>query len=169
MTSFALVSVIIYSLFILVLLFCIDLKTRLLPNRYVLQFFFAGLAFHIISGFSEAHPLDLFIATVLSSSLLLVIRSFGNKFYGIDTLGIGDVKLIGAAGIWLGSEYIFLAMALGALAGVFHGLGIIFYSRFVMKKKVPFNTLSIPAGPGFIVGIIVCAALKYHTFIQGLF
>lgn len=169
MTSFFLLATLIYSLFILALLFCIDLNTRLLPNRYVFQFFFAGLAFHITSGFSQNSPLDLLVAALCSMLILLIIRTVGNKFYGSDTLGMGDIKLIGAAGIWLGSEYIFLAITLGALIGVLHGMGIVFYSHLKAVEKITLNNLSIPAGPGFIVGIILCAGLKYYTFIHGLF
>ncbi len=168
MTSFFLLTTFIYAFLILTVLFRIDLKTRLLPNRYVIQFLFAGLAFHIVSGFSQNPPLDLLIAALTSMVLLLTIRAGGNKLYDFDTLGMGDIKLIGAAGIWLGSEYIFLAITLGALAGVLHGLGIILFSRLKADDKIAFNNLSIPAGPGFIVGIVLCAALKYYTFIYGL-
>jgi len=169
MTSSFLLATQSYSLIILAVLFRIDLKKRLLPNRYVLQFLFAGLAFHIVSGFSQNAPLDLLIAAILGSGLLLVIRAIGNKLYDFDTLGMGDIKLIGAAGIWLGSEYIFLAISLGALTGVIHGLGFVIYSRLKTDKTIMLHELSIPAGPGFIVGIIICAALKYHTFIHSLF
>ena len=169
MTPIFLLAILTYSFAILAVLFHIDLKTRLLPNRYVLQFFFMGLAFHIVTGFSLNPPLDMFIATFSSAAILLAIRAVGNKFYGHDTLGMGDIKLIGAAGIWLGSEYVFLAITLGALAGVLHGLGILAYSRFVTKNDVTLRELSIPAGPGFILGIILCAAVKYQAFILGLF
>ncbi len=168
MTTYFLLSILAYSLVILIMLFCVDLKTRLLPNKYVLQFFFAGLAFHIVSGFNQSGIFDLSIATISSMALLLLIRNVGNKIYKLDTLGMGDVKLLGAAGIWLGSEYIFLAITLGALMGVVHGLGVVFYSRIKATDTVTLNNLSIPAGPGFIVGIVICAALKYHTFIASL-
>jgi prepilin signal peptidase PulO-like enzyme (type II secretory pathway) len=168
MTFFFLIAVLTYSLFILALLFHIDLRTRLLPNRYVLQLFFAGLAFHIASGFNYNPFFDLLIASISGSGLLFAIRSIGNRLYGFDTLGMGDVKLIGAAGIWLGSEYIFLAITLGALMGVLHGLGIVFYSRFWAAEKITLNSLSIPAGPGFIVGIVMCAVLKYYALILGI-
>ncbi len=165
MTSFFLLTILTYSLVILALLFCIDLKVRLLPNKYVLQLFFAGLAFHIVSGFSQNPSFDLLVASLTSMALLLLIRGIGNRFYDFDTLGMGDIKLIGAAGIWLGSEYIFLAITIGALVGIFHGLGVALYSRLKMAENVVFNNLSIPAGPSFIVGIIICAVLKYHAFI----
>jgi len=169
MTPYFLLAILAYSLVILVILFRIDLKTRLLPNRYVLQFFFAGLAFHIVSGLNHNSIIDLLIATISSMALLLVIRNVGNKIYNFDTLGMGDVKLLGAAGIWLGSEYIFLAITLGALMGVLHGLGVIVYSRMKEVGNISFNSLSIPAGPGFIIGIVICASLKYHLFIASLF
>jgi len=169
MTPYFLLAIPVYSLIVLIVLFNIDLKTRLLPNKYVLQFLYAGLAFHVVSGFNHNSPLDLLIAALSSMALLLAIRSFGNKIYNFDTLGMGDVKLLGAAGIWLGSEYIFLAITLGALMGVLHGLGVIVYSRMKEVGNISFNSLSIPAGPGFIIGIVICASLKYHLFILTLF
>lgn len=128
-----------------------------MPNRYVLQFFFTGAAFHIISGFSYVPVSDLLIATFSGAGFLLVIRTFGNRYYGTDTLGLGDVKLIGASGIWLGCETLFLAITLGALFGVLHGLGV----KLFFKESCSFKTLSIPAGPGFILGIITCAVFKF--------
>lgn len=167
MTFFFLFIILMYSLIILCVLAYIDLKTRLLPNRYVLQLFFCGMAFHIISGFTQITVSDLLIASLGSSGLLLIIRAIGNKFYKTDTLGMGDIKLIGTGGVWLGSEYIFLALSLGAIAGLIHGIGVMTFMRFVRKEKTSFSNLSIPAGPGFIIGIIICAALKYHGTIIG--
>ncbi|MCK5375088.1 MAG: prepilin peptidase [Alphaproteobacteria bacterium] len=165
MMSFFLLIILAYSFVILAVLFHIDLKERILPNRYVLQYFFAGFAFHIVSGFNLNSFPDIIIAAFCSIALLSVIRAIGNKLYHTDTLGMGDIKLIGAASIWLGSDYIFLAITLGALAGVFHGLGIVIYRRFKAKEIISLGGFSLPAGPGFIIGIIICTILKFHTFI----
>ena len=165
MTSFFLPIILAYSFVILTVLFHIDLKERILPNRYVLQYFYSGLAFHVVNGFNLNPFSDLILAAFCSIALLSIIRAAGNRLYNTDTLGMGDIKLLGAASIWLGSDYIFLAITLGALAGVFHGLSVVIYKRLKAKETTSLGSFSIPAGPGFIIGIVICTLLKFYTFI----
>lgn len=163
MESFILPIILIYSGFILAILFVVDLKTRLLPNKFVLQFLFCGIAFHIVTGFHYHSVTNMLTATILSVGLLLCVRAAGNYFYKADTLGMGDIKLMGAAGIWLGTDYIFLAISLGALAGIMHGIIYTVFMRITTDQRIQFTTLSIPAGPGFITGILIMALIKFHT------
>lgn len=168
MTILLSIAILAYSLILLLILFWIDLKTRLLPNKYVLQIFISGLIFNALIGFSIIAFIDAIAACILGGGLLLLIREGGNRIYKTETLGLGDVKLIGAAGIWLGTEYIFLAIATGAIFGVFHGIIYAAYLSKKTKQKVSFTHLSIPAGPGFIIGIILCAIIKFHTLIPAI-
>ncbi len=150
------IACLISALFFLTLLSIIDFKTRLLPNKYVAGFFVSGLVFHAINKFQFTAPLDIFLGVIAGGGLLLVIRHIANKICKCDTLGLGDVKLMGAAGVWLGVEYIFLALSIGAFAGLIHGL---IYGHY---KKAKLSTLSIPAGPGFIFGIIIVGIIKFQ-------
>ena len=163
MSDIILPLILAYSVIILSILFVIDLKTRLLPNKYVLQFFFLGMAFHIVTGFHYTTPLNMVIAALLSSGILLLIRTIGNRIYKTDTLGLGDVKLMGAAGIWLGTNFIFLAISLGAIMGIFHGIAYVIHTKITTGENINFAKLSIPAGPGFIIGIIIIAIAKFHN------
>ncbi len=147
------------ALLFLALLFLIDLKTRLLPNKYVAGFFLSGLIFHAVNKFQFIAPLDMLLGIISGAGLLLIIRYIANKIYKQDTLGLGDVKLMGAAGAWLGFEYIFLALSLGAFAGLIHGF---IYGRY---KKIELSKLSIPAGPAFIFGIIIVGIIKFQMLI----
>jgi leader peptidase (prepilin peptidase)/N-methyltransferase len=84
--------------------------------------------------------------------------------YGQDALGLGDVKLIGAGGLWLGADTIMLAMALGAMAAVVHGF---FYGVLQARRtgrKPDFLNLQIPAGPGFAAGLIISGMIEFWTF-----
>ncbi len=145
------------SIGLLGLLAVIDLKTRLLPNVYVLGFFLCGVAFHFLLNFVFFTPISSFIGMIAGGGLLLAVRFVANRFYGQDTLGLGDVKLMGAAGIWLGSEGIFLAITIGAFAGLVHGV----IHKMVFERDTPLSQLSIPAGPGFIVGILTVAIYQF--------
>ncbi|MGH1456671.1 MAG: prepilin peptidase [Alphaproteobacteria bacterium] len=142
----------------------IDFKTFLLPNKYVGAFFILGIIFHgFATDFYFVRPLDALAGCLAGGGLLLLVRYFANKHYKRDTLGLGDVKLMGAAGIWLGLSDIFLAISLGAFSGLLHGVIYKIYLQRKSGKNVSLKGMVIPAGPGFIMGIIVVGAFKFYT------
>jgi prepilin signal peptidase PulO-like enzyme (type II secretory pathway) len=139
----------------LVVLSIIDLKTWLLPNKLNLLFAILGVVFHMSLQFSIFEPMQLIYGALLGAGTLLTIRFFGNRYYGQDTLGLGDVKLLGAAGFWLGVEGVVLAMTIGAFMGILHGVGFALYRAAKEKTKPNLKRLMIPAGPGFCMGIVI--------------
>ena len=60
---------------------------------------------------------------------------------GIEALGLGDVKFIAAAGLWVGTDGIFLVIAL---------VGVIRQRRLVW----PDPAARIPFGPGLILATV---------------
>lgn len=150
----------IISLILLVTLCVIDLRERLLPDIYVLPFGLLGLLFHAINEFFYTAPADLVLGATLSALMLYALRYIANRIYQQDTLGLGDVKLIAAAGLWLGVSHIFPALGLGAFCGILHGLGLAVYIKHKIGILPSLRTLSLPAGPGFIVGIIITFLIK---------
>lgn len=138
-----------------------DMETRLLPNRMVAAFAALGLVFHLTTAAAFLAPLDILLGGLAGFGALYLVRAAANRIYGTDALGLGDVKLIGAAGLWLGPEGVMLALALGAFAGALHG---VFYALRDAKKtggRPDFRRLQIPAGPGFAAGI---AAAAFYEF-----
>ena len=143
------------TLGLLILLAWIDLKTWLLPDPYVLGVALLGIAFHGLTGFRYLEPAQMMAGALTGGGLLLFIRTVGNKVMKQDTLGLGDVKLLAAGGLWLGFSGVTAAITLGALAGLAHGLAVA--TAISLKHKTKFNLtrLMIPAGPGFVVGIVL--------------
>lgn len=156
------------SLITLIRLTIIDIKTFTLPNVYVGLYFSLGLIFHFLTQFHFETITGIFLGMVSGGGLLLTIRQIANHAYGRDTLGLGDVKLLGAAGIWLGLQDIFLAIALGAFGGLLHGIVLGLYLRHVKGQDIKITKLVIPAGPGFIFGIIIVSVYKFQTLPQFL-
>lgn len=140
----------------------IDLRVRLLPNPLVLALTLLGLAFHVASGFHYTDLSGMFFGALTGGGLLYAIRAAGNFYYRQDTLGLGDVKLMAAGGLWLGPEAILTALIAGAVAGLLHGVAVIGYSRFMNKDTGPLSTFSIPAGPGFAAGLLIAALVKFQ-------
>lgn len=149
------------ALFSLAVLTYIDLKIRLLPNTYVLAFAIFGLAFHLSTGLRFTSPIDMALGVLVGGGLLYSVRFFSNRLYQQDTLGLGDVKLMMAAGIWLGGHDILSAIIIGAGAGIVHGLIIALIEWRKTKKPVRMSHLALPAGPGFIIGIIAAGMIKF--------
>lgn len=152
-----------FALPVLAVLSYIDLKIKLLPNKLVFTLALLGIAFHMNTKFLFCAPQDMILGALAGGGLLYLVRMAANRHYGRDTLGLGDVKLMAAGGLWLGLDHILLAVSLGAFAGVLHGLAHAALAKRRTGKKINLNHLSIPAGPGFIVGIIVIAAIRFHA------
>jgi len=146
------------ALAVLAALSAIDLKTRLLPNALVLLLAALGVLFHLSTGFALTSPLYSVAGAATGYGLLWTIRFFANQYYGQDSLGLGDVKLLGAGGLWLGPDGVLLAITLGAFAGLVHGVAVGLYTAARTKSPVNLHRLAIPAGPGFAAGLIASAA-----------
>jgi leader peptidase (prepilin peptidase)/N-methyltransferase len=154
---------------LLVTMSAIDLKYWILPDELNAALAVCGIAFHILTAYSYVEPADMAIGAAIGAGLLYIIRFFANKHYDRDTLGLGDVKLLGAAGLWLGVEGILQAITLGAFAGLLHG--ILYAAVIAVKNKTRFSIsqLSIPAGPGFAVGIMAAGWMIFGDYILTFF
>lgn len=146
---------------ILLALCVIDLRVRLLPNVLVFPFALLGIIFHTVSDWVYLIPADLLMGAVFGAGILYGIRFIANKLYQTDTLGLGDVKLMGAAGLWLGPDGVLFALIAGAVCGLLHGLAMAFYQRCKTGGKINLGRLEVPAGPGFAVGIVLAGLYAY--------
>lgn len=151
------------ALAVLVILSVIDLRTRLLPNRWVIIFAALGAGFHLSTAFYILTPLAMCGGAITGGVFLLAVRCVANRLYRTDTLGMGDVKLMTAAGLWLGPPGILMAITIGAASGVIHGLMLAVMTAFRTKNWPKMTQFSLPAGPGFAVGI---AAALFMMLLQ---
>lgn len=137
---------------LIAILFIIDLKHYLLPDKYVFPLGVLGVLFHLSLHFTLMPVDQMILGAVVGGGLLWVVRWGGTKYYKQEAMGLGDVKLLLAAGLWLGPEHVVTAIMMGAMAGLIHG--IVVAGLLAMKTgKFSIGRLIIPAGPGFIVGI----------------
>lgn len=149
---------------LLIALSVIDLRVRLLPNVLVAPLALLGIIFHIVTRW---HYLDItlvLLGGLAGFGILYGVRAVANHIYKMDALGLGDVKLLGAAGLWLGPEMVMMALSVGAFAGLLHGIGIALWISYKTKTKPRFAGLQLPAGPGFAVGIVAVALYMFHDF-----
>lgn len=151
---------------LLVVLTVIDLRHFLLPNRYVFPFGILGGLFHLLAGFEFLPPTQILLGGLIGGGLLYAVRYFGTLYYKQEAMGLGDIKLMAAGGIWLGPEHIITAIMIGALAGLMHGLVVAVINCIKHRDKFSIKRLVIPAGPGFIIGLVVVFFLAYGALLQ---
>lgn len=128
--------------------FCIDLKLQIIPNRLTLTIFETGLIFTFLDAILNT---NLGIATftnnilgmLVGGGIFLLITVIGGIIAGKEAMGFGDVKLMGALGLFLGWINIIIVSVIAFLLAAVISVGIL-----IIKKK-NFNDY-IPFGP-FIV------------------
>ena len=135
--------------FAMVLVSAIDRRLFLIPDILSLPAIAAGLAAALFVG-PEAGPAvfaDHAIAALAAGGGFYAIREGYRRWRGFEGLGLGDVKLAGAAGAWVGIDWLGIALLLacsGALAiGALRvALG---NSRITGTTALPFGSFIAPS------------------------
>lgn len=159
--SLAVLVLLVFGLLFLVWLSAIDVKLRLLPDELTLALAVTGLLFRYAAYPYAGSWVDAAAGCLMGGGALALVRAVANRMYGFETMGLGDVKLMAAAGIWLGIEGIVVALCVGAFSGVAHGLGLLAWRRVKKGSTDTFRDMTIPAGPGFCAGILIVACIRF--------
>ncbi|HEY1096499.1 MAG TPA: prepilin peptidase, partial [Alphaproteobacteria bacterium] len=132
-------------------LFYIDALWRLLPDKLNLALAVFGL---IWIGLTEVTLGRGLLASLLLAGSFWGLRALFWRFRQVEAMGLGDVKFVAAAGLWLGlaplSVFLFLAGALGMI----YALGY----RLATREKL------FPFGPALITAWWLCVILPYLPF-----
>ena len=140
-----------------------DLQEYILPNLLNLALGLTFAGFHLLTNWSLITPQDAVLGAVVGGGFLLIIRFLANKYYEQDSLGLGDVKLMAAAGIGIGFPNILLAISLGAFVALLHGAIMAWQMERGGEKNINFAQINVPAGLGLCVGIAIVMAMQFGT------
>jgi leader peptidase (prepilin peptidase)/N-methyltransferase len=130
-----------------------DLKEYILPDFLNAALAISFIVFHTLSHWQLVKPLEALEGMLTGGGLLLIIRTLANRYYRQDSLGLGDVKLMAAAGIGLGFPNIFMALSIGAFAGIIHGFVMALIEKKKTNHKINLSRVNVPAGVGLTIGI----------------
>ena len=119
----------------LVLVISIDFKYRIIPNRLTLTMFEIGLIFTFLYGISNVNfAKEYILGMIVGSGIFLGIMLIGWLVSGKEAMGLGDVKFMGAAGLYFGiygiTEIALLSFFIAAICSI-----IILLVRFLILKK----------------------------------
>jgi leader peptidase (prepilin peptidase)/N-methyltransferase len=135
----------------LIVLFAIDLEHHLLPNVITIPGIVVGFAF---SFFTEPGWLASLIGILAGGGMLYLIAI---AYYWVrheEGLGMGDPKMLGMIGAFLGWQLTLVTLMIASLTGTAVGLGMMAAGRGTLKYALPFGcflavgaVLAAAAGP----------------------
>jgi leader peptidase (prepilin peptidase)/N-methyltransferase len=131
----------------LIVLFVTDLQHKILPNVITVPGIVVGFAFSFLL---PPGWFDSLIGIVVGYGGLFAIAEAYYRVRRQEGLGMGDMKLLGMIGAFLGWKLVLLTLVLASFAGSLAGVAMIVSGRGDMKYALPFGTF-------LAVGAIVAA------------
>ncbi|MGI6731037.1 MAG: prepilin peptidase [Anaerovoracaceae bacterium] len=128
---------------VLIIITFIDLKHQVIPNGLVLIILILAVLYSLYMILMQDEPWYSYVIGFFAASLPLFILAL---IYP-GGMGGGDIKLMAAAGLYMGWKLILLSLFMGAIYG-----GIV--SIFIIATKKGSMKTAIPFGPLLSLGII---------------
>ena len=144
---------------ILLSTFVIDYHYQSIPNRLVLTMFEIGLVFVFIYGFININiSLNLLLGMLAGGGIFLIITLIGGLIAGKEAMGMGDVKLMGALGLFFGLQNIIVISVLAFLIGAIGSIAIMIIKRKGTDTYIPFGPFIVIAS---VITIFVPFSILY--------
>ncbi len=123
MSSLAVIDLVrLLLILVLAYLAYIDLRTFRLPDLITLPLIFVGLCFNGFSNLPFVDSQESILGALLGYLMLWLLNRLYRYIKKEDGIGMGDAKLLGALGAWLGWSalpgILFMASAFGILGGI---------------------------------------------------
>ena len=127
----------------------IDYKLQIIPNRLNLTMFEIGLIFAFLHSFTDvAITINMLLGMLAGGGIFLLITLLGGLVYGKEAMGLGDVKLMGALGLYFGLTNIIIVSLLSFLIGAILSILLLLFKIKKMDEYIPF-------GPFIVIGALI--------------
>ena len=115
----------------LIIVSFIDFKHQIIPNEITFTFIPLGLILSLF--FNHISFINSMLGLIIPAGVLLFIAFIYKK-----GMGIGDVKLIGMIGVFIGWKYALISIFIGALLGSIYGIFMMVTNNMIRKTQIPF-------------------------------
>ena len=116
----------------------IDIRSRRIPDHLTLPLLALGLLTTLVLESGEVLPH--LLAALLGFLTFYLIATFYRRVRGYDGLGLGDAKLLAAAGAWLGPLYLAPVVFVSAVLALVAALSLRLLGRQVsLQSTLPFG------------------------------
>ena len=126
--------------------FVIDYKSQIIPNRLNLTIFEIGMVFAFLYGLSDV---------AITINMLFGMLAGGGIFYGKEAMGFGDVKLMGALGLFFGLSNIVVITLVSFLIGAI-------LSIVLLITKIKKSDEYIPFGPFIVIATFISMYVPFE-------
>lgn len=141
----------------LICAFMVDYKAQIIPNRLNLTMFELGLIFVFMYGMSNLNlSKDLLLGMFAGGGIFLGITLIGGLIAGKEAMGLGDVKLMGALGLYFGVTRIVMISVLSFLVGAIGSIAVILARKNRKDGYIPF-------GPFIVIATIITILVPTNT------
>lgn len=131
---------------VLIALMCvafIDCDTFLIPDELSLGMVVTGL----LASFLNPTLGDAAMGRVLASAvgaavgfgMCWALAMFGEKLFGREAMGAGDIKLLAGVGAWTGALGAFDTLIIGSFIGAAYGGALLLSGRIKKQQPIPFG------------------------------
>lgn len=148
---------------ILVSIFIIDTKKRIIPNRVLLTLFEIIAGFTLMIGImtDNTYMIDRIYGLIAGLLIFGLMAIMGKIFIGKDAMGIGDIKFMTAIGLMVGSlKMLDITLIAFTLALVFS----IIITLFRKYKEIEDDYIAF--GPFLTFGIVISLFLNPGTIVN---
>ena len=144
----------------LLVAFVIDYRLQIIPNRLTLTIFEVGIIFTFIETIMAITVgINVFIDNILGmlvgGGIFLLITLIGGAIAGKEAMGFGDVKFMGALGLYFGSTNI---IAITLMAFLFAAV----ISIFLLVSKIKKTGEYIPFGPFIVIASFISMLVPFN-------
>lgn len=140
----------------------IDYKHLIIPNRLNLTMFEIGLLFTFIYGISNMNiAVSMLLGMLAGGGIFLLITLIGGFIAGKEAMGFGDVKLMGALGLFFGLQNIVTISIVAFLVAAIISIILIVFKIRKTDEYIPF-------GPFIVVGAFIVMLVPFSVIINVL-
>ena len=147
----------------LVSAFCIDYKLQIIPNRLTLTMFETGIIFSFLRGLNNLNvAVEMWLGMLLGAGIFIILTFFGNIVLKKETMGFGDVKLMGALGLFFGWRSIIAISILSFFIAAIFSLVLIIKNKLKKQDTSEF----IPFGPFIVLATFIVMFIRLDMLIK---
>ena len=137
--------------------FIVDYKIQIIPNRLNFTMFEVGIIFAFIFGIQNLNlAKDMFLGMIAGGGIFLLITLIGGLIAGKEAMGLGDVKLMGALGLFFGWYKILIISVLAFLIGAIISIIVLIVRKNREDGYIPF-------GPFIVIATTIAIFVPINT------
>ena len=142
--------------------FIIDYRLQIIPNRLNMTMFEIGIILMFLAGVFNANiAIDMFLGMLTGAGIFLIITLIGGLIAGKEAMGFGDVKLMGALGIFFGLVNTISITLMSFLIGAI-------LSIILLATKIKKTDEYIPFGPFIVIATFIAMVVPFNIILSVL-